>query len=79
MKIVFKLVPRRKEHSNDLRSLVIKHLQNGDSQQEITTKTLLPMETVRDVINKYKRTECIGNLFDRSRKRKITTTNDRTI
>ena len=34
---------------------------------------------VLDIINKYKRTKSIGNLFDRGRKEKSTTTTDRTI
>ena len=36
---------------------------------------------MRDIINKYKRTKCIGNLFGRGQKRKTTTTTttDRTI
>ena len=60
------MVPKRNEHSNDFRSLVIKHFQNGDSQGEIATKTLLPRETVLDIINKYKRTtKYIGNWFGR--------------
>ena len=73
------MVPKRKESSNDLRSLVIKHFQSRDSQREVETKTSLPRETVRDIINKYTRTKCIGNLFDRGRKEKTTTTTDRMI
>ena len=34
---------------------------------------------MRDIINKHKRTKWIGNLFGRGRKRKTTTTTDRTI
>ena len=66
MVIFFTIVSKRKEHSNDLRSLLIKHFQNGDSQLEITTKTLLSRETLPDIINKYKRTKRIGNLFGRA-------------
>ena len=73
------MAPKRKEHNNDLHSLAIKHFQDGDSQQEIVTKTLLPRETVLDIINEHKRTKCIGNLFDRGQKEKTTTTTDRTI
>ena len=79
MTVFFTIVPKRKKHSNDLRSLVIKHFQSGDSQREIATKTLLPRCTMRDIINRYKRTKCIGNLFSRGRKRKTTTATDRTI
>ena len=73
------MIRKRKEHSNDFRPLVIKHFQNGDSQRKTATKTLLPREMVRDIINKYKRTKCIGNLFDQGRKEKTTTTTDRPI
>ena len=78
MIIFFIVIRKRKEHNNDFRSLVIKHFQNGDSQRKTATKTLLPREMVRDIINTYKRTKCIGKLFDRGRK-KTTTTMDRTI
>ena len=67
------MISKRKEHSNDLRSLVIKHFLNGDSPREIATKTLLSRETVRDIINKYHRTEC---LFGRGQKGKTKTTTD---
>ena len=70
------MVRKRKESSNDLRSLLIKHFQSGDSQREAETKTSLPRETVRDIINKYTRTKCIGNLFGRGRKRKTMITTD---
>ena len=73
------MVPKRKESCNDLRSLVIKHFQSGNSQREVETKTSLPRETVRDIINKYTRTKCIGSLFSRGRKRKTTITTDWTI
>ena len=79
MIIFFTMVRKRKDHSNDLRSLVNSHFRNGDFQREITTKTPLQRETVRDIINKYKRIKCIGNLFDRGREKKNTTTTDRTI
>ncbi|XP_012560492.1 uncharacterized protein LOC105846365 [Hydra vulgaris] len=73
------MAPKKKEHCNDLRALVIQHYQNGDSQREIAAKTLLPRETVRYIIKKYKQTKCIGNLFGRGRKRKTTETLDRLI
>ena len=78
MVIFFTMVPKRKGHRNDLRSLVITHFQYGDSQWKIATKTLLLWETVRDIINKYERTKCFGNLFGRGRKRKTTATIDLT-
>ncbi|CAF1479687.1 unnamed protein product [Didymodactylos carnosus] len=73
------MAPKKKEHSDDLRSLVIKHHLNGDSQREIAKKVLLSRETVRSMINKYKNTKYIGNLFGRGRKRKTTTTTDQLI
>ena len=62
-----------------MRILVIKHYQNGDSQREIAAKTLLPRETVRYIIQRYKETKCIGNLFGRGLKRKTTPITDRLI
>ena len=53
------MVPKRNEHSNDLRSLVIKDFQDGDFQREMATKALLPQETMRDIINKYKISTCL--------------------
>ncbi|CAF3787789.1 unnamed protein product [Rotaria magnacalcarata] len=73
------MAPKKKEYSTDLRTLVIKHFLNGDSQREIAKKTLLSRETVRSMIKKYKSTKCIGNLFGRGRKRKTTATMDRLI
>lgn len=73
------MAPKKKEHSNDMRCLVIKHYQNGDSQRDIASKTLLPRSTVEYIIKKYKMTKCIGNLFGRGRKRKTTATTDRLI
>lgn len=73
------MAPKKKEHSEDLRTLVIKHFLNGDSQREIAKKTLLSRETVRSMIKKYKSTKCIGNLLGRGRKRKTTATTDRLI
>jgi transposase len=73
------MAPKKKEHSNDLRTLVIKHYLNGDSQREIAKKVLLSRPTVQSIIKKYKNTKCIGNLFGRGRKRKTTATTDRLI
>ena len=41
------MAPKKKEHSNDLRTLVIRHYQNGDSLSEIATKALLSRSTVQ--------------------------------
>ena len=48
------MAPKRKEHSNKVRSLIIKHYQNGDSQREIASNMLVPRETVRYIIQKNK-------------------------
>ena len=73
------MAPKKKEHSNNLRSLVTKHYQNGDSQREISTKVLLSRETIRCIIRKYKEIKCIGNLFECGPKRKTITTTNRLI
>ncbi len=39
------MAPKKKEHSNDLRTLVIRHYQNGDSLSEIAAKALPPLFT----------------------------------
>ena len=40
---------------------------------------MLPRETIRYLNRKYKDTKCIGNLFERGRKRKTTATTDQLI
>ena len=71
----FNMAPKKKEHSNDLRSLVINHYFNSDSRREIAKKVLLSRPTVQSII-KYKNTKCIGNLFGRGCKPKTTSTTD---
>ena len=73
------MAPKEKDHSNGLRSLVIKHYQNEDSQREVSTKVLHPRETIRYIIRRYKETKCIGNVFGRVGKRKTTVATDRLI
>ena len=46
------MAPKKKEHNNDLRNLVIQRYQNGDSQREIPAETLLPRITVQYMIEK---------------------------
>ena len=70
---------KKKEHSNDLRTLVIRHYRNGDSLSEITAKTLLSRSAVQYVIDKYKSTKCFGNLYGCGHKRKTRTTTNRLI
>ena len=73
------MAPKKKDHSNNHRSLVIKHYQNEDSQREVSTKVLLPRETIRYIIRRYKETKCIGNVSGRVRKRKTSAATDRLI
>ena len=70
---------KKKEHSNDLRTMVIRHCQNGDSLSEIAAKTILSRSAVQYMVHKYKSTKCIGHLFGRGRKRKTRATTDRLI
>ena len=73
------MAPKKKEHNKDLRTLVINHYLNGDSQREIVKKVLLSRPIVQSIIKKYKNTKRIGNLFGCGRKPKTTSTTDRLI
>jgi transposase len=73
------MAPKKREHSTDLRSLVIEHFLHGDSYAVIAKKVLIPRPTVQSIIQKYKRTKCIVNLPGRGRKRKTTAVVDRII
>ena len=70
---------KKKEYSNDLREVVIKHFLNGDSEREIACKLLIPRNSVNYMITKYKSTKCIGNMIGRGRKGKTTIHTDRII
>ena len=70
---------KKKEYSNDLREVVIKHFLNGDSEREIACKVLIPRSSVNYMITKYKSMKCIGNMIGRDRKRKTTIHTDRII
>ena len=70
---------KKKEHSNDLRTLVIRYCQNGDSLSEIAAKTIFSRSAVQYMVHKYKSTKCISHLFGRGRKRKTRATTDRLI
>ena len=71
--------PKKKEHSNEVRSLIIKDYQNGDCQGEISSNMLVSREAVLYIIQKYKATKCIGNLFRRARITKTNAATDRMI
>ena len=74
------MAPRKKkEYSNDLRDVVIKHFLNGDSEREIVCKVLIPCSSVNYMITKYKSTKCIGNMIGRGRKIKTTIHTNRII
>ena len=73
------MAPKKKDHSNNHRSLVIEHYQNEDSQREVSTKLLLPREAIRYITRRYKETKCIGDVFGRVRKRKTSAATDRLI
>lgn len=73
------MAPRRKEHSSDIRFLVLKHFENGESYATIAKKTLLPRSTVQYIIKRYKETKCILNKKGRGRKRKTSAAVDRII
>ena len=74
------MAPRKKkEYSNDLRQVVIKHFLNGDSERGIACKVLIPRSSVNYMITKYKSMKCIGNMIRRGRKRKTTIHTDRII
>ena len=70
---------KKKEYSCDLRELVIKHYLNGDSEHGIAQKTLIPCDSARYMIAKYKSTKCIRNIIGRGRKQQTTTHTDRII
>ena len=46
------MAPKKLEHNNDLRNLVIQHYHNADSQRETAAKTLLTRTTVQYMIEK---------------------------
>ena len=73
------MAPQRKERSTDLRLLVIRHFENGDSYAKIAEKTFIPRSSIQYIIEKYKKTKCVLNLKGRGRKRKTTTAVDRII
>ena len=73
------IAPKKREHSNDLRTLIIRHYQNGDSLSEIAAKTLLSRSTVQYMVDKYKSTKSIDHLYGYGRKRKTRATSDRLI
>ena len=70
---------KKKEHINDLRTLVIRHHQNGDSLNEIAARTLLSRSTVQYMVDKYKTTKRIDHFFECAHKWKTIATTDRLV
>ena len=62
-----------------MRETVIKHYLNGDSESQIATEMLIPRSRINSIINKYKKTKCIGNTLGRGRKLKTSANVDRII
>ena len=73
------MAPKKKEHSNALRTPVIRHYQNGDSLREVAVEILLSRSTAQYMVDKYKSAKRIGHLFGRGRKRKTKATTDRLV
>ena len=73
------MAPKNKEHSGDIRSLVIEHFFNDDSYAMIAKKVLIPHPTVQSMIKKYKQTKCILNLGSRPKTKNYTASVDRII
>ncbi|CAF1516966.1 unnamed protein product [Adineta ricciae] len=55
--------PKIKEHSTDVRSQVIQHYLNGDSYPDIVDKVLIPRPTIQSIVQKYKKSKCVLNLW----------------
>ena len=72
------MAPKKKEYSFDLRETVIKLFPIGDSWHDIAGKMIIPRNSVRYIITKYKK-KCIGNIIGRGRKRKTSIHLDRII
>ena len=66
------MAPKKKQHSPDIRSLVIQHLLNSHSYAIRAKRVRILRPTVQSIIKKYKQTKCILKLSDRGRKRKTT-------
>ena len=73
------MAPKKKEYSFDLRETVIKQFLNGDSEDDIEGKMIIPRNSVHYIITKYKKTKCIENIIGRDRKRKTSMHLDRII
>ena len=66
------MAPKKKEHSADIRSLVIEHFFNGDSYAIRAKKVIIASSTIQSIIKKHKQTKYILKLYGRGRKRKTT-------
>ena len=74
------MAPKIEGHSFEFRNSAIKQFLNDDSEHEIAKKELLRSRNiVYCIIDRYKKTKCIGNIFGRGRKRKTTLRVDKLI
>ena len=64
------MAPKKKDHSGDIRSLVIEHFLNGDSYAMRAKKVIIPRPTVQSIIKKHKQTKWILDLSGQGRKAK---------
>ena len=67
---------KTKEHSIDIRDLVIQHWEDKESgiisERKIAEWVQIPKSTVHDIISKYKKTKLIKNIKGRGRKQTFT-------
>ena len=77
--IITMALKKTKEHSNDLRELVVKHFLNGKTERDIARDVFISRNTVHSIIKKYKSTKYVANMWGRGRKRKTTANVDRVI
>ena len=63
------MATKKKQHSPDIRSLVIEHFFNDHSYAIRAKEVLIPRPTLQSIIKKYKQTGCI---LKQSQKRKTT-------
>lgn len=70
---------KTKEHSEDIRKLVVACHTNGEGYDKISKKLNLPKSTVRAIINKFKSHDHVMNLEGRGRKRILSPRDERKI
>lgn len=74
------MAARRKEHSSEIRRLIVTLFQEGsNSYGNIAKQLKLPKSTVQSIIEKYQKIESVSNIPGRGRKRATTEREDRII